>query len=89
MMIPEVKAFQIEIYDYATKMNPQLMKIIRERKKLDDEITKGMDEVLAAYLKMIQEKRPKDEEEEEADSNVGVDSLDTATSKKPEAAKAK
>ena len=48
-----------------------------------------MDEVLTAYLKIIQEKRPKEDEEEEESLNVGVDSLDSATTKKPEAAKAK
>ncbi len=87
MTIPEVKVFQQEVLDFARQKNPNLVKIIRERKKLDDEISKGMDEVLAAYLKEVVAKRPKEETEDE-ESNVGVDALDTATTKKPEGAKA-
>jgi len=89
MTIPEVKVFQNEIFAFASKMNPNLIKILRERKKLDDEITKAMDDILAAYMKIVEEKRPKDEDEAAEDSKVGVDVLDAATTKKPEEAKVK
>lgn len=89
LTIEEVKVFQQEILEFARKHNPNLVKILRERKKLDDEISKGMDEVLALYLKEAEAKRPKEKDEDEEASNVGVDALDTATTKKPEEAKAK
>ena len=89
MTIPEVKVFQQEILDFARKKNPVLVRVIREKKKLDDEMSKGIDEVLAAYLKEVETRRPKEEEDEEQESNVGVDTLDAATTKKPQEAKAK
>ncbi len=89
LTLEEVKVFQQVILEFTQKHNPTLIKILRERKKLDDEISKGMDEVLALYLKEAEAKRPKEEESDEEASNVGVDTLDTATTKKPEEAKAK
>ncbi len=80
LTIPEVKIFEGEILEYARKRNPDLARIIRERRKLDDEISKGMDEVINEYIKEVVAKRPK-EEEEEVESNVGVDVLDKATTK--------
>lgn len=88
MTIPEVKAFQAEIFDFARKKNPDLVKLIREKRQLSEDITKGMDQVLAEYLKEVQDKRPKEEAEGE-ESNVGMDALDNATTKKPQEAKAK
>ena len=83
LTIEEVNIFQKEIMEYARQKKPELLKILRERKKLDDEITKGMDEVLALYLKEIQMKRPKEEIESDGNEpNVGVDVLDAATTKK-------
>ncbi len=87
LTIPEVNTFQQEIFEYAKKKNPDILRILRERRKLDDEISKGMDAVLAEYLKEIQDRRPKEEAEDEDEANVGVDTLDAATTKKPEAAK--
>ncbi|MFA5060683.1 MAG: F0F1 ATP synthase subunit alpha [Candidatus Omnitrophota bacterium] len=89
MMIPEVKVFQQEILEFARKKDPDLVKTIREKRKLDDAINKGMDAVLDEYLKEIIAKRPKEDDETDGDQNVGVDALDAATTKKPEEAKAK
>ncbi len=87
LTLPEVKIFQQEIFEFTKKKNPDLLKMLRERKKLDDEISKGMDNLLAEYLKDIVSRRPKEEGEAE-ESNVGVDTLDAATTKKPEATRA-
>ena len=88
MTIPEVRTFQMEIYDFAMKMNPELLKIIRERRKLDDQISKGIEEVLATYLKEVQTRRPKEEEEaQEEGAAAGIDALDAATTKKPQETK--
>lgn len=88
LTIPEVKVFQEEIFDFVKNRKPDLLRIIRERKKMDDEIQKGMDEILDVYLKEVIAKRPKEEEEEE-EVGVGVDALDTATTKKPQEKKGK
>ena len=56
---------------------------------MDDEITKIIDEILAAYMKALEAKRPKEDAEAAEESNVGKDALDSATTKKPEEAKAK
>lgn len=79
----EVIAFQNEILEYFRKRHPELVKKMREKRTLDDEITKAMDEVLAEYSKEITAKRPlEDAETEEGANQVGVDTLDKATSKK-------
>ena len=84
MTIEEVIQFQEESYLYFEKRNPEFLKILREKKTLDDSLTKIMDEILAEYLKEVKAKRPKEDVEEEdgADPDVGVDVLDKATTKK-------
>jgi len=79
----EVNKFQKEILGFATKNAPDLIKNLREKKKLEDDIVQGMDAVLDNYLKELRAARPAFEDDEESkDSNVGVDVLDAATSKK-------
>ncbi len=78
----EVKKFQLEILDFANQKNPELIKNLREKKKLDDDIAKEMEDLCTQYLKDVQAKRPKEEEDESEDDMVGQDALDQATSKK-------
>lgn len=82
MTLLEVNEFQVKILEYARGKNPELIKILRERRKLDPEIEKGMDEVLALYLNEVKSRRPVEKEEPNPQANVGVDMLDKATSKK-------
>ncbi len=89
MTLDEVKVFQTEIYDFAKQKNPDLIKQLREKRDLSDEITKAMDELLEEYLKVIEERRPEEDEEEDVESNVGIDALDQATTKKKEETPAK
>ena len=90
-MIEEVTKFQVEIYDYAKKKDPELFKKMREKRNIDEEMSKKCDAILSEYLKEIIAKRPKEvlDEDEKGDANVGVDVLDQATSKKKEEQKKK
>ncbi len=85
MMIEEVIAFQDDIYDYVKRKNEELLKTMRAKRDLDDEMKKILDDLLAEYLEELIAKRPKESfESDEDSSNVGVDVLDRATSKKKE-----
>ena len=66
LLLPEVKVFQNEIFEFTQKVNPNLIKILRERRKLDEEIEKGMKDILTEYIKELIGRRPKDEEEKPA-----------------------
>ncbi|MDZ4241450.1 MAG: F0F1 ATP synthase subunit alpha [Candidatus Omnitrophota bacterium] len=91
LTIEEVNIFQDAALGYFEKRKPELIKRMREKRDLDDEMKKVIDEVLAVYVKEVKDKRPKEEDEVEGggDSAVGVDVLDQATSKKKEGAPAK
>ncbi len=83
LTIDEINIFQQEIFDYFKKKQPELLKKLREKRDLDDDMKKIIDQVLATYLEEVISKRPKEEaEEEETASGVGVDVLDQATTKK-------
>lgn len=90
LTIPEIKAFQLEIGEHAKKTDANLLKILRERRKMDEEIEKGLSEAVNSLIEIIEVRRPVKEEktEEEIVSNIGRDVLDEATSKKPQEAKA-
>ena len=81
MMLDEVIKFQNEIFDYAQARIPEVIKTLREKKALDENMTKVFDDLLAQYIKEVKAKRPKEEVEEE-ESKIGVDVLDQATTKK-------
>ena len=84
MMIEEVIDFQDNIIDFFIERKPELIKEMREKRNLDDDMKKVIDEVLQEYLEDLIAKRPKEDFEEEEEDNVGVDVLDRATSKKKE-----
>lgn len=87
---PEIEKFQEEILEFAAKKDQNFLKILRERRKMDEEIEKSLDNIVNAYVEEAIAKRPKEEvkKEEEIISNIGRDVLDEATSKKPEEVKA-
>ncbi len=62
----EVKIFQDELMDYVKKNNPDLLKMIREKRKLDPDIEKGIASVVEPFVKGIIDRREK----------VKVDELD-------------
>jgi len=85
----EIDVFEEEILDYAKEKNSELLKILRERRKMDDEIENAMVVILDEYFKELKAKRPTSmdedqEEEDEITSNIGKDVLEEATSKKKE-----
>lgn len=83
MSIPEVNEFQQKILEYTKANKPELLKTLREKKKLDPEIEKSMDELLVLYLNQLKASRPPDEQsDEDKVANVGVDVLDASTRKK-------
>ncbi len=87
LSLPEVKQFQEDIKDFSLKHKPDLLKRLREVRKLEDDITAAMDEVINRYIKEAVERRPKEEVEKKdapkVQSKIGRDVLDEATSKKP------
>ncbi len=84
--ITEVDEFQEKIFDFAQKKNPEFIKLLRQRRKMDEEIEKNLNDVIDAMVKDIISRRPGVEEpkeqEEDITNNLGQDVLDKATSKK-------
>lgn len=71
LTIPEVRVFQDEIWDYATEKNQGLLKLLREKRKLDPEIEKGITELATAHVKDIMGRRKK-ESQEQVDEYLGT-----------------
>jgi len=85
LMIEEVINFQLEIFDFFKKRQPEFLKTLREKRNLDDDMKSLLDKELAEYCNQVKAKRKDldlDEEEGGGDANVGKDILDSATSKK-------
>ncbi len=80
----EIEQFQAEIFEFAKKKNPEFLKILRERRKMDEQIEKGLNEVIAAYVSEVEANRakPQGAKPDEITTNLGRDVLDEATSKK-------
>ncbi|MCC6759370.1 MAG: F0F1 ATP synthase subunit alpha [Candidatus Omnitrophica bacterium] len=81
LSLEEVNIFQKEIYEYFNKRQPEMLQKLREKRALDEDMMKIIDAVMTEYVKEVSLKRPKEDAETE-DSQVGVDTLDKATSKK-------
>jgi len=60
LTIPEVKTFQEEILEYTRKNNTDLLKLLREKRKLEPDIEKGIVEVVGAYIKELMSHRRKE-----------------------------
>lgn len=88
LSIEEVNVFQNHIYAYAQEKNPELLKLIRERKKKDDEIVKGLNEIIESYILELESQRggenpnPEQKDSEAITSGVGADVLSQAESQK-------
>ncbi len=83
LSLTAVDKFQNEIYDFIAENNPQLLKDLRERKKMDDAIESAMNDVISSYIQKIAGVTEQ-EEEKETDllSNIGKEVLEEATTKK-------
>jgi F-type H+-transporting ATPase subunit alpha len=60
LFIPEVQVFQNELFEYTLKTNPGLLKLIREKRKLEPDIEKGITDLLTAFIQDIVARRKKD-----------------------------
>ena len=70
LTIDEVKNFEADIFKFASDRNPDLIKAMRDRKKIDDEIEKGLEDVLLAYMKKVKPKLKLGASEDEKDAIV-------------------
>lgn len=85
LQIPdEVNIFQNGIYQYAKENFPEFLTMLRERRKMDEDVERGLNEVIAAYIKVIESERQVVEtnDEDSIVSNIGRDVLDEATTRK-------
>jgi len=67
----QIDRFQEEILDFAQKKDPNLLKILRERRKMDDEINKGLRAVTEALVNKY--KGISDEEVAQKDKDIVSD----------------
>jgi F-type H+-transporting ATPase subunit alpha len=79
LTIPEVKIFQEEILAYIQKKKPDLLKLLREKRKLEPDVEKGIVEVVEPYVKDLIGRRKKDTPDE-------LDEYADEVKSKPEAA---
>ena len=84
LTLKEVDRFQQEIHSYTQDKNPDILKEIREKRDIDEDTEKKVNELLSNYVDDIEANRPDEEEEEKEEdiiSNIGKDVLNEATSK--------
>ncbi len=83
LSIDEVNKFQVEIFDYAKEKNPHLLKILRERKKKDDEIEAGLKQVIEGYIaeNINKDYVQQDSTGDDILNNIGKEVLEKATGK--------
>jgi F-type H+/Na+-transporting ATPase subunit alpha len=79
-----INKFQNEIFEYTQKKDPDFLKKLREKKKMDDEIETSLNAIIQAYIEEVAGIAPVEEQEKETDivSNLGKEVLEEATSKK-------
>ena len=80
----EIDQFQEEILQAGQRIKPDLLTILRERRKIDGDIETGLTQILETFIQEIINRRVPEKPVEEPDiiSNIGRDVLDEATSKK-------
>ena len=70
-------------FEYAKKQNPDFLKILRERRKMDEEIESNLNIIIDAYVSEVESKRVVEEKQDvDIIKNIGRDVFDEATSKK-------
>ncbi|MBI3602302.1 MAG: F0F1 ATP synthase subunit alpha [Candidatus Omnitrophica bacterium] len=57
LTIPEVRIFQDEILEYTCKNNPDLLTLLKEKRRLDPDIEKGISSVVGAYVQALMGQR--------------------------------
>ena len=81
LTIPQVNQLQDEIFDFAVKKKPDFIKMLREKRKKDDEVEVGLTEIIQAYITEVMGGSNDEEIEEELDivSNLGREVFKEAT----------
>ena len=64
LTIPEVRTFQDDLLPFALKKNPALLQLIREKRKLEPEIEKGITELVSVFIQSIIGKREAEKPDE-------------------------
>ena len=87
--LSEIDLFQDNIFAFAQEKDPEVIKILRERRKNDDEIEKGLTAIIEAYVASLDSQKGKagtkpQESSDKIVSNIGRDVLDEATTPKKE-----
>ncbi|MBF0479856.1 MAG: F0F1 ATP synthase subunit alpha [Candidatus Omnitrophica bacterium] len=86
LRIEEVDDFQNGILEYTRLKNPDFLKTLRERRKMDPEIENALTQLCEGFVDEIIKKRPDYKPEVSSDepliSNIGRDVLDEATNRK-------
>ncbi|OGX05625.1 MAG: F0F1 ATP synthase subunit alpha [Omnitrophica WOR_2 bacterium GWA2_47_8] len=83
LTMEEVGVFQKTILDYFKKVQPEAVEKLMKKHDVDEEMAKIFEKTLKEYLEEIKKNRPKEEDlDVEGSTNVGVDALDKATTKK-------
>jgi F-type H+-transporting ATPase subunit alpha len=59
LTLPEVREFQDGLFEFANETSPELLKLIRAKRKLEPDIEKGMTETVKVYVRGFIEKRDK------------------------------
>jgi len=73
----------VKIYDFVHERKPEILVKLRKEQDYDDEMAAVFDEVIKEYIDEVKATRPdEDLDLDEEESNVGVDVLDKATTKK-------
>ena len=57
LTVNEVRVFQDELLEFTLKKSPDLLKLIREKRKLEPEIEKGMTDLLTVFVQDITARR--------------------------------
>lgn len=87
--LDEVDLFQHKIFEYTKEKSPHLIELIKERKKKDDEIVKGLNEIIENFILEVETNRGKTGDLDKKDSDaitsgIGKDILNLAEAKKSE-----
>lgn len=87
LTLPEVDRFQNEILAFAQEKDPEFLVLLREKRKLAEDIERGLTEIVEEFVEKIESERKQEEvaavpDKNEITSDIGRDVLDEATSKK-------
>lgn len=60
----EIVTLQTEILKFAKDKNPEFLKVLREKRKMNDDIEKGLNDIVTAYIESVIAARPVEESDD-------------------------